>query len=188
MRKDREACLVAIPNDVLAFWRNAGPEKWFAKAARFDEAIRIRFEPIHHMAARGEYDEWALTPEGALALVILLDQFPRNLYRDSGHAFATDGKALAVARAATDRGWHKVIETDLRPFLLKPFDHAEDLGQQDRGLALATELGDAEMVKWANIHRNVIAKFGRFPHRNPVLGRETTADEHRFLNEGGFAG
>ena len=188
MGNDREAGLVAIPNDVLTFWRNAGPEKWFAKTARFDEAIRIRFEPVHHMAARGEYDEWGLTPEGALALVILLDQFPRNLYRDSGHAFATDGKALAVARAATDRGWHKVLDTDLRSFVLKPFQHSEDLVQQDRGLILAMELGDVELLKWTKIHHEIIARFGRFPHRNPVLGRETTTDEHRFLNEGGFRG
>ena len=176
MGEDREAGLVAIPNDVLTFWRNAGPEKWFAKTARFDEAIRIRFEPVHHMAARGEYDEWGLTPEGALALVILLDQFPRNLYRDSGHAFATD------------RGWHKVLDPDLRSFLLKPFQHSEDLVQQERGLILATELGDADLLKWTKIHHDIIDRFGRFPHRNPVLGRETTADEHRFLSEGGFAG
>ena len=92
--------MAATPQDVIGFWRSAGPEKWFAKSDRFDQAIALKFEPVHHAAARGEYDSWAATAEGALALLILLDQFPRNLYRGSAHAFATDPKALAIARAA----------------------------------------------------------------------------------------
>ena len=98
----------AIPNDILGFWRSAGPSKWFKHARAFDEAIRLKFEPVHHAAARGEYDRWATTAEGALALLILLDQFPRSLYRGSGHAFATDGKARAVARAAVEAGVARV--------------------------------------------------------------------------------
>ena len=178
--------MAATPNDVLGFWRTAGPAKWYAKDARFDDAIRLKFEPVHHRAARGEYDGWALTPEGSLALLILLDQFPRNLYRGSAHSYATDPKARAIARKATDKGWHKVVEPDLRQFLLLPFEHSEDLADQERGVALAEELGDAELKKWTKIHRDIIARFGRFPHRNAVLGRDPTPEEQVFLNEGGF--
>ena len=180
--------MVATPNDVLGFWRTAGPAKWFAKNPRFDDAIRLKFEPVHHRAACGEYDSWALTPEGSLALLILLDQFPRNLYRGSAHSYATDAKALAVARKATDKGWHKVVEPDLRQFMLTPFEHAEDLAEQERGVALAEDLGDPDLIKWTKIHRDIIARFGRFPHRNAALGRDPTAEEQVFLNEGGFSG
>ncbi|WP_309092119.1 DUF924 family protein [Phenylobacterium sp.] len=180
--------MVATPHDILGFWRQAGPAKWFARNAAFDEAIRLKFEPTHHAAARGEYDAWAGTPEGALALVILLDQFPRNLYRGSGHAFATDGKARAVAKAAVARGWHREVEPGLAQFFVLPFEHSEDLADQDQGLAVARELGDAEVIKWVEIHRDIIVRFGRFPHRNPMLGRITTPAEQAFLDDGGFAG
>ncbi len=178
----------ATPNDILGFWRNAGPAKWFKKDHRFDDAIRLKFEPVHHRAARGEYDDWALTPEGSLALVILLDQFPRNLYRDSAHAFATDSKARGVARPATQRGWHRVAEDSLRQFLLLPFEHSEDLADQDYGVSLAEDLGDPEFLKWMKLHRDIIVRFGRFPHRNAVLGRLMTAEEQVFLQGGGFSG
>lgn len=180
--------MAATPNDVLGFWRNAGPEKWYVKSARFDDAIRLKFEPVHHRAARGEYDEWALTPEGSLALLILLDQFPRNLYRGSAHSFATDAKARAIARAASERGWHKVVEPAMRQFMLLPFEHSEDIADQDYGLALAQDLGDPDILKWINIHRDIIVRFGRFPHRNGPLGRATSPEEYVFLNEGGFSG
>ena len=178
----------ATPEDILGFWRNAGPKQWYARNSRFDDAIRLKFEGVHHAAARGEYDAWADTPKGALALLILLDQFPRNLYRGSAHAFATDPKARAVARAAADRGWHAQVEPPMRQFMLLPFEHSEDIADQDRGLALAEGLGDPEMAKWHGIHRDIIARFGRFPHRNAALGRTTTAEEQAFLDDGGFAG
>ena len=180
--------MTAHPNDVLGFWRNAGPERWFKKQAAFDEAIRLKFEPVHHRAARGEYDAWAKTAEGALALLILLDQFPRNLYRESGHAFATDPKARAIARTAVEAGFDREVEPALRNFFYLPFEHSEDLADQDFGLALCAEAGDEENLKWAGLHRDIIARFGRFPHRNPALGRTTTAEEQTFLDEGGFAG
>lgn len=180
--------MAATPNDVLGFWRHAGPEKWFIKNTRFDDAIQLKFEPVHHRAARGEYDAWALTPEGSLALLILLDQFPRNIFRGSAHSYATDPKARSIARTATDRGWHKVVDPELRQFFILPFEHSEDLTDQDRGLELAQELGDPEIVKWVNLHRDIIVRFGRFPHRNPVMGRQNTVEEILFLNEGGFAG
>lgn len=180
--------MTAQPVDILGFWRHAGPKKWYAKDSRFDDAIRLKFEPVHHRAARGEYDDWALTPEGALALVILLDQFPRNLYRGSAHSYATDPKARAVAAAATDRRWHRVVEPEMAQFLLLPFEHSEDLADQDRGLQLAEDLGDPEVLKWMKIHRDIIVRFGRFPHRNAALGRLTTPEEQEFLDEGGFGG
>jgi uncharacterized protein (DUF924 family) len=180
--------VTAHPNDVLGFWRNAGPEKWFKKSVAFDEAIRLKFEPVHHAAARGEYDSWSAAPESALALLILLDQFPRNLYRNSAHAFATDPKARAIARAAIEAGFDRQVEPDLRNFFYLPFEHSEDLADQDYSLALCAEAGVEDDVKWAGIHRDIIQRFGRFPHRNAALGRQTTAEEQEFLDEGGFGG
>jgi uncharacterized protein (DUF924 family) len=180
--------VTAHPNDVLGFWRSAGPAKWFKKVPAFDEAIRLKFEPVHHRAARSEYDAWAESADGALALLILLDQFPRNLYRNSGHAFATDPKARAIALAAINRGFDQQVEPPLRGFFYLPFEHSEDLTDQDYNLALCTESGDEDLIKWAAIHRDIIARFGRFPHRNPALGRVTTVEEQEFLDEGGFAG
>jgi uncharacterized protein (DUF924 family) len=184
--------LVATPNDIIGYWRHAGPKQWFAAKRAFDEAIRLKFEPVHHAAARGQYDAWASTAEGALALLILLDQFPRNLYRRSGHAFATDPKARAVARAAIAEGFDRAVEPLLRPFFYLPFTHSEDIGDQDASVALsealARETGDEHTAEWARIHRDIIVRFGRFPHRNPALGRKTTAEEQVFLDDGGFSG
>jgi len=178
----------ATPDDILSFWTQAGPKRWYAKDEAFDAAIRDRFEADHHRAARGEFDGWAETAEGALALLILLDQFPRNLYRGSAHAFATDPKARAVARAAAAKGWHLAVAPQMRQFMLLPFEHSEDLADQDRGLALAGEVADPEVTKWIVIHRDIIVRFGRFPHRNAMLGRATTPAEQAFLDEGGFGG
>ena len=184
--------MVATPNDVIGFWRSAGPAQWFAAKPAFDDAIRLKFEPVHHAAARGAYDKWAESAEGALALLILLDQFPRNLYRRSAHAFATDPKARAIARAAIAEGFDRATEPLLRPFFYLPFEHSEDLADQESGVALSERLakdaGDADTLKWAKIHRDIIARFGRFPHRNAMLGRSTTAEEQAWLDDGGFAG
>ena len=180
--------MTAHPNDVLGFWQNAGPARWFTKSHAFDEAIRLKFEPVHHRAARGEYDAWQQSADGALALVILLDQFPRNLWRNSAHAFATHPKARSIARAAVEAGFDRQVDPELRNFFYLPFEHSEDLADQDFGLALCAEAGDADSVKWATLHREIIARFGRFPHRNPALGRATTPEEQEFLDEGGFSG
>jgi len=180
--------VTAIPHDVVGFWLQAGPQKWFKKLIAFDEAIRLKFEPTHHRAARGEYDAWIDTPQGALALLLLLDQFPRNLYRGSAHAFATDPKARAFALTAVDRGFDREVEPSLRNFFYLPFEHSESLSDQDYCLALCTEAGDADNLKWASLHRDIIVRFGRFPHRNQALGRVTTPEEQEFLDEGGFAG
>jgi uncharacterized protein (DUF924 family) len=182
----------AQPRDVVGFWTSAGPSKWFAHAPAFDEAIRLRFEPVHHAAARGEYNAWMASADGCLALLLLLDQFPRNLYRGSAHQFATDPLARRIAVHAIDHGFDKAMASELRPFFYLPFEHSEDLADQDRSVALCeahdVETGDVETLKWAVMHRDIIRRFGRFPHRNACLGRQTTAEEQTFLDEGGFSG
>ncbi len=182
----------AHPADILAFWRQAGPSRWFKKDAAFDAAIRLRFEPTHHAAARGEYDAWRGGADGALALLILLDQFPRNLYRGSAHSWATDPLARHVAADAIERGHDRRTEPVLRGFFYLPFEHSENLADQHRSVALCeameAETGDAGNLKWAIQHRDIIVRFGRFPHRNAALGRQTTPEEQAFLDSGGFAG
>jgi uncharacterized protein (DUF924 family) len=174
--------------DVIGFWREAGPEKWFEKDEAFDAAILARFLDTHLAAARGELADWEATPEGAYALLILLDQFPRNLFRGSPQAFATDAQALAIAERAVARGFDQHFDAIERRFLYMPFMHAEDLAHQERCVALCAASDDAEGVKFAEIHRDIIRDFGRFPHRNPVLGRKTTPAEQEFLAGGGFSG
>ena len=180
--------MAALPIDVVGFWREARPKKWFAANPAFDEAIRLKFEPVHHRAARGEYDGWAGEAQGALALLILLDQFPRNLYRGSAHAFATDPKAQAIALRAVEARLDAQVEPDLRTFFYMPFQHSEELAHQELSVKLFAALGDSEYLHYAHLHHEIIAQFGRFPHRNPMLGRTTTPEEQAFLDEGGFAG
>jgi len=180
--------VAANPNDILHFWREAGPEAWFKKSARFDDAIRLKYEPTHFAAARGQYDAWAATADGALALLILLDQFPRNLFRGSAHAYATDGKARRIARDAVAAGFHREVDPPLAQFFVLPFEHSEDLADHDEARRLAAELKDPHLDKWVELHREIVARFGRFPHRNRALGRTTTAEEQAFLDGGGFAG
>lgn len=173
---------------IVAFWREAGPAKWYAKDEAFDREIHDRFLSWHHRAARGELAEWERDAEGALALLLLLDQLPRNLFRGSAHAFATDPAAREVAARAIARGFDVEIGGELRQFFYLPFMHSEALEDQRRCLALCEAMGGQENVEYARIHLEIIERFGRFPHRNPVMGRETTPEERRFLDEGGFAG
>jgi uncharacterized protein (DUF924 family) len=175
------------PSDVIDFWDHAGPKHWFAKNDRFDAQIRDRFEALHHCAARRELDDWADSPLGALALLILLDQFPRNMYRNSAHAFATDPLARQFAGAAIESGFDQTVDQALRLFFHLPFMHSEAPHDQDRAVALC---GGAEApdAHWAMLHRDIIRRFGRFPHRNAELGRDSTPDEIAFLQSGGFAG
>lgn len=178
------------PGEVVAFWGDVGAAAWFRKNPALDLQIRQRFEPLHHAAARGEHDGWAGDPEGSLALLLLLDQFPRNIWRGSAHAFATDGKARAIARAAIAAGHDGRTDLALRPFYYLPLEHSEALADQDLAVALCDALrpDPADSAKWARLHRDIIARFGRFPHRNACLGRATTPEEQAFLDEGGFAG
>jgi uncharacterized protein (DUF924 family) len=176
------------PSAVVAFWKEAGPSKWFAKDDAFDAEFRRRFETAHLAAARRELDDWADSAEGALALLILLDQFPRNVWRGTGHAFATDPLARMFAVRALDAGLDRLVENDLRRFFYLPLQHAEDMALQDRQLALFQQMDRPADDRWAEHHHAVIQRFGRFPHRNRALGRETTAEEAAFLEQDGFRG
>ena len=175
---------------VVSFWRDAGRARWYAKDERFDAEIRERFEAAHHAAARGELAGWAAEWEGSLALLLLLDQFPRNIFRGSAHAFATDPLARSIARAALAAGHDRAAPAEFRMFFYLPFEHSEALADQ----ALCVELCEAfeaeggDDAQWARLHRDIIVRFGRFPHRNAALCRETTEPERAFLADGGFAG
>ena len=174
-------------SDVVQFWVDAGPGSWFRKDAAFDDRFREKFAAAHEAAARGELVDWLSEAEGALALLILLDQYPRNSFRGTARMFATDDKALDVANQAIASGFDVTAEPTLRLFFYTPFIHSERIEDQDRALELYAQLGP-DTARHAHIHRDIIARFGRFPHRNPLLGRETTAEEKQFLDAGGFAG
>jgi uncharacterized protein (DUF924 family) len=176
------------PAEIVDFWRAAGPQKWFVRDDALDRSVRERFLALHEAAARVEFASWEQACIPSLALVILLDQFPRNMFRGSAHAFATDPLARAVAGRALVRGFDQATDEMMRPFFYLPFMHSEELADQDRSVRLYTALGAPEQLKFAILHRDIIIKFGRFPHRNRVMGRETTPAEQAFLDGGGFAG
>jgi len=179
---------LADPREISEFWRDVGPDKWFVANEAFDREIRTRFRTTHEVAAHGELAAWEESSEGALALVILLDQFPRNMFRGAARAFATDALARRVAENALVRNFDPLVHEAMRLFFYLPFMHSEALADQDRSLQLFGALGNVEQLKYAVIHRDIISRFGRFPHRNDVLGRATTPAERIFLEEGGFAG
>ena len=176
------------PADVTGFWRAAGKDAWFKIDAAFDEVLRMRFLDAHMAAARRELDHWPDASDSALALVLLFDQIPRNIFRDTAHMFATDPLARWAADRAIAAGHDQAVETALQPFFYLPFEHSERAEDQARCVALFEATGDAYNIKWARLHADIIARFGRFPHRNPLLGRESMAAELAFLNEGGFSG
>jgi uncharacterized protein (DUF924 family) len=178
---------IASAADVVGFWREAGPQKWFRKDDAFDRDFRNRFLAAHEAAAAGRLGAWGASAEGALALVLLLDQFPRNAFRDTPRMFATDAQARAAAGAAIAAGQDQQVEAPLRPFFAMPFMHSEDLRDLERCVASMEPIG-GESLRYARHHRDIVARFGRFPHRNAVLGRPSTAQEESFLAEGGFSG
>jgi uncharacterized protein (DUF924 family) len=184
---DGPPATAAAPQDVLAFWRAAGPDKWFTKDTVFDDDIRTRFLATYEAAAARTL-AWDDTAEGALALLIVLDQFPRNMFRGSARAFAADPLAREIATRAIARGLDSQVAVAERGFFYLPFEHSETLADQQRCVALNRATGDADALKWAELHADIIRRFGRFPHRNAVLGRATTAEEQAFLDGGGFAG
>jgi uncharacterized protein (DUF924 family) len=178
----------ATAPEIVAFWREAGADKWFAKDAAFDGEIRRRFLPTHEAAAAGKLANWEQTAESALALLILLDQFPRNMFRGQARAFATDALAMAVTANAIIHGFDAQVPPELRAFFYVVFEHSENLADQEHGIALYKAAGDTDGLKWAELHADIIRRFGRFPHRNAALGRKTTPEEQAFLDGGGFAG
>ncbi|HMA57852.1 MAG TPA: DUF924 family protein [Pseudolabrys sp.] len=180
--------MVASATDVVSFWQKAGPDRWFKKDPAFDDEIRERFLATHEAAAAGQLSDWEQSAQGALALLILLDQFPRNIFRGDARAFATDPLARAIAAGAIIRGFDSQVPKEMRGFFYLPFEHSENLADQERCIAFHKAIDDTEGLKWAEIHADIIRRFGRFPHRNTALGRTTTAEEQAFLDSGGFAG
>ena len=177
------------PQDLREFWFGSDRKAWFEKNPAFDEEIRRRFLPLYEIGAAGQLADWQQTPAGCLALVILLDQFPRNMFRGSARAFAADPLARAAARVILDNGWDKAMTPDERMFAYLPFEHSESLADQERCLALMKEIAvfpeTADLPKWAEAHLVIIHRFGRFPHRNAALGRQSTAEETEFLKQPG---
>jgi uncharacterized protein (DUF924 family) len=179
---------IANAADVVAFWRDAGPPKWFARDDAFDARCR-ELLGLHLAAASRLLDDWRSDPTGSLALLILLDQIPRNAFRGNAHAYATDPLARSIAEQAIESGFDLVTDEPLRMFFYLPFEHSESLDDQHRALALHRErLAAPDADHWAKLHLDIIERFGRFPHRNDALGRTTTPDEQAFLDTGGFAG
>jgi uncharacterized protein (DUF924 family) len=172
---------------VINFWRDAGPRRWFKKNAAFDAEFCSRFLNHHEAAAQGKLNGWANDAFGVLALVILLDQFPRNAFRGTVRMYATDKLARQLAARAIAAGFDRQAAAELRLFFYLPFAHSEDLADQDRSVELSGRLGP-DYLEHAHEHHAIIRRFGRFPHRNTILGRTSAAEERQFLDAGGFAG
>jgi len=163
--------------DVLKFWFALDSRKWWGGDEALDQRIRQKFLKLWTEKRELPADAFLTDPLTALAAVILFDQFPRNMFRGQADQFATDHIALAIAEAAVDKGFDDELEPKERGFLYMPFQHSENLADQDRGLLLFTAIGDADQIRFAKQHRDVIARFGRFPHRNAILGRTPRPDE-----------
>jgi uncharacterized protein (DUF924 family) len=170
----------------LKFWfEQTEPDQWFKKDPAFDGSIRERFLGLHEVLVSCENHALLVNAQTALAAVIVLDQMSRNMFRDTPRAFATDPLALWVTETAIARGFDAGLTKDQRMFLYLPFQHSEDRQSQARGVALMASLGDAEQSKWAEAHRAIVDRFGRFPHRNGILGRASTPEETEFLTRPG---
>jgi len=170
----------------LTFWfEQTGPDQWFEKDPTFDASIRERFLGLHELLVSRGNDDLLADAQTALAAVIVLDQMSRNMFRDTPRAYAADAQALWVAEAAIVAGFDAGLTKDQRMFLYLPFEHSEDRQSQARSVALMASLGDPELQKWAEAHRAIVERFGRFPHRNGVLGRISTPEEIEFLKQPG---
>jgi uncharacterized protein (DUF924 family) len=178
------------PGDILDFWfAEANRRAWFRSTPAQDADIRARFETAWQRAARGEFDHWTATADGALALVILLDQLPLNMFRNLPQAFATETRAVAVCKTAIDAGFDGQLPGERKAFLYMPLMHSEQLADQDLAVALFEAAGLADNLRFARHHRDLIRRFGRFPHRNTILGRDSTPLELEYLaSEGAFTG
>jgi len=177
------------PQDLHKFWFGRDRKAWFEKNPAFDAEIRTRFLPLYERAMREELKSWRGEPAGCLALVILLDQFPRNMFRGSAMAFAADPLARDAARVILDNAWDRTMTPDERMFAYLPFEHSESLADQERCLALMREIAvfpeSSDLPKWAEAHLAIIRRFGRFPHRNAAIGRASTPEEVEFLRQPG---
>ena len=172
--------------EVLSFWfEQNGPRQWWARDPQFDAAIRTRFGALHDQAVQGELHDWRDTPEGRLAEIVVLDQFSRNLYREDARAFAADGMALAVAQEAVRIGADQAVSPVRRQFFYMPYQHSESPRIHEVAVTLFESLGDLEFLDYERRHKAIIDRFGRYPHRNRVLGRPSTPEEVTFLREPG---
>jgi len=176
------------PSGILAFWCEAGRERWYKRDDAFDAEVRRRFLALWRKAVAGELASWEDSDDGALALVIVLDQFPRNMFRGDARTYASDALARDAARRAIVRGTDRRIDPVLLELLYLLFMHSEHLPDQLHCVALFENTDNAENLKYAREHADIIQRFGRFPHRNRLLGRDTTEEEQAFLDGGGFAG
>src|SRR5215213_4929382 len=189
--------MMTSPEEVLVFWFGREGEKgygefrevWFTKDPDFDREIRTRFEAVYKEAAAGRLESWKEDPRSCLALIVVLDQFPRNMFRGDARMYATDGLALATARHAIERAYDRELARFQRVFIYLPFEHSEDLEDQRLSVELfhrlAEETGQEDLLVCAVRHLKIIESFGRFPHRNEILGRRTTPEEAEFLREPG---
>ena len=173
------------PDDVLNFWfQEIKPEQWFKKDVAFDQLLYDRFYRLYQRAIQGKLSDWTETPKGCLALILLLDQFSRNFFRDQEDAFTQDAKAIRLAEIALNKEYDSELPDDeMRKFLYMPFMHAENLADQEKGVELFKQLHDLHSLDYMIRHRDIIARFGRFPHRNQALGRQSTPEEIEFLKE-----
>jgi uncharacterized protein (DUF924 family) len=169
---------------VLRFWFEEHPKDWFVKSTAFDAEIRTRFSAVQEAAAAGRLAHWAEAPRSCLALVIVLDQFPRNMFRGEARAFATDAPARGTARIILERGWNMAMSQSEQLFAYLPFEHSESLVDQDLACELM-KVFDPEQLRYAERHRDIVRRFGRFPHRNAILGRQSTPAELEFLKQPG---
>ncbi|EJF89101.1 DUF924 family protein [Bartonella tamiae] len=176
------------PRDVLDFWLAAGRDQWFAKNEAFDQTITQRFKKLWQKALAGRLNHWSDDDEGLMALILILDQFPRNMFRDDARAFCSDKQAKKFTEKALNISLDKRVDPSLRGFIYLPLEHSEHIDDQTRSLELFQKLGNDSMLSYAQLHYDIIAKFGRFPHRNKALGRITTPQEQDFLDNGGFKG
>jgi uncharacterized protein (DUF924 family) len=176
------------PAEILAFWRAAGRKRWYEPDDTFDADVRRRFLELWRKAAAGELSSWETTDDGALALVIVLDQFPRNMFRGDIRTYSSDALAREVASRAVAGGADIRVEPALLEFLYMPLMHSEHLADQLRCVELFGKSGQTDNLKYAEDHTDIIRRFGRFPHRNRILGRATTPEEQAFLDGGGFRG
>jgi uncharacterized protein (DUF924 family) len=177
---------IATPKQVLSFWHKAGPKRWFKSDPDFDHKILDKFLVTHQAAELGKLASWEEEVEDALALVIVLDQFPRNMFRGTARAFSTDPLALTTAKRAIERGFDRKTKLPERMFFYLPLEHSENLADQETAVRLFEATKDKDLIRWAKLHHDTIQKFGRFPHRNEVLGRVSTPEEIAFLDAGGF--
>ncbi|KAA0078335.1 DUF924 family protein [Tardiphaga sp. P9-11] len=183
-----DAASGTTPTDILNFWKDAGWDRWYAKNDDFDAEVTRRFRTLWDEAVAGGLASWEASDDGTLALILVLDQFPRNMFRNDPRAFSSDRLARDLSVRAVALGVDQRVEQQMRQFVYMPLMHSEDLADQEHCCALFRATGEADNLKFADEHADIIRRFGRFPHRNRVLGRSTTPEEQAFLDAGGFGG